>query len=316
MNKIDIVICTYNRTIFVNRLISQLKDCCNDFNKIIVVDSSDTSDSKLTENKEITYIMSSRKSQPFQRYLGAKYSESELILFLDDDIEIINKDFLKVIQAGFNKNESIVGVSVGINYKSGIKINISKTNKSSEIKSGKISWLGRTTGLPVINGFVEYFPGPVMAYRKRILSYLFDDYMFLIFEKKISIPEDKAISLRASQFGLLYFFGELDYLSHPPNDSTYFVNESDFVARATFSRLWISKIYAKVKCKNIIIAYLFFFGYFIKQITRGVFSFNFTSIKGNFFGLYYVFKFEIIDLTFKFSKSVGGEKINKIKLFF
>jgi glycosyltransferase involved in cell wall biosynthesis len=276
---LDAIICTYNRPDYVISLVEQLKKCSPRPTRIIVVDSSNENNIQLENDADISYYKSDRKSQPYQRYLGGEKSNSEVLVFFDDDVKILKFDLFSKIQLGF-QNVSTVGVSLGIHYENGIALNQKKkVSEKDSPKTGKISWLGRTSGLPNTDMFVDYFPGPIMAFRKTIVFNLFDEYLFDIFERKIAMGEDKAISMKASKYGYLYYYGSEDYLYHPPIESTYYKNEVDFVAKTTFSRLWLSKIYAEVKGKKPILAYVYFGLYCVKQIPRSILKFN--RLKGN-----------------------------------
>lgn len=279
LQTLDVIICTYNRVENVNQLVEEVIQSSPSPNQIIVVDSSDADNETLIQNTRVNYIKSDRKSQPYQRYLGAKNSYADLLVFFDDDVKILKFDLFSKIQLGF-QNVSTVGVSLGIHYENGIALNQKKNvSEKDSPKTGKISWLGRTFGLPNTDMFVQYFPGPVMAFRKTIVFNLFDEYLFDIFERKIAMGEDKAISMKASKYGYLYYYGSEDYLYHPPIESTYYKNEVDFVAKTTFSRLWLSKIYADVKGEKKILAYMHFMLYCAKQVPRSILNFN--RLKGN-----------------------------------
>ena len=167
-------------------------------------------------------------------------------------------------------------------YESGIELNKRikvKAKGNTKTISGKISWLGRTTGLPEKIDFVQYLPGPAMAFRNTVLKNVFDEYLFTIFEKRIAMGEDKFISMQAGTHGKLLFLGDKTYIYHPPEPSTYFNNEVDFIAKTTFSRLWLSKQFAKTHKKPIWKAYLIFILYLFKQLLTGLF--NRSRLKGN-----------------------------------
>jgi glycosyltransferase involved in cell wall biosynthesis len=262
--KLDIVITTYNRPSSVIALVNSIVENNQYVNKVIVVDSSETRHVQLSEICGVRLIYSDRKSQPYQRYLGYLETESDVVCFFDDDIIIKEKSLFYDLLCEFRDNE-VVGVSARINYETSILIN--KKNKiSSEIGNGTISWLGRTEPLPNIRTSVKYFPGPCMAYRREIVSFLFDQEMFELFEKKRAMGEDKAISMRASKFGKLHYLGHKVYLLHPPIESTYFNDEISFISKTIYSRLWLSIIYSETYNKSRTLAYFIFTLYFIKQL--------------------------------------------------
>ena len=265
---LDVVICTYNRQKKVIDLVNQLLTCTPLPDNIIIVDSSDESNLSFDNNTKIKYIKSPRKSQPYQRYIGAQCSNAEIICYFDDDIVILEKSLFSEIKKGF-ENKSVSGVSLGIQYETGININQIKSKKNQS-KTGEISWLGKTSGLPEKIDFVQYFPGPIMAFKNSIILNLFNEHLFTIFEKKIAMGEDKYISMQAGIYGKLLFLGDKTYIYHPPEPSTYFNNEIDFIAKTTFSRLWLSKQFAKTHGKPIWKAYLIFSLYLFKQLLTGL----------------------------------------------
>jgi len=284
---ISAIICTYNRPKLVCQLVDQLVGLNFERLEVIVVDSSDQGNEKLIRSNLVNYIRSSRKSQPYQRFLGAENANNEILCFFDDDVKIVDDNLLKDIQEAFEDDE-IVGVSAGIKYESGVAMN--RKGLSKELKgSGKISWLGRTTGLPTNNREVQYFPGPIMAFRKQVALKLFDEYLFSIFERRIAMGEDKAISMRASKYGKLYFLGKKFYLHHPPEPSTYYSDNESFIAKVVFSRLWLSKIYAEVHNKLIMQAYLLNVLYVLKTLVN--YSSNKKKLKGVFKGILWQIKY-------------------------
>lgn len=289
MNKLDAIICTYNRPNLICDFVNQLLNTSPKPNNIIVVDSSDSENKKLKLNKKIIYLKSKIKSQPYQRFLGAKKSDANICVFFDDDLEILKQDLFSVIESGFNL-KNIVGVGLGIDYHVDNRINKNKKNPNvykGTFNYGKISWLGRTTPLPKFNTTVSYFNGPIMAFKKSIVFKLFDKKLFENFEKRIMMGEDKIISMRASKYGDLYYFGDKNYLRHPPIKSTYFNNVISFTAKVTFSRFELSKVYSKTNNKKIYLAYIYFTCYFIKRLIYD--SNNFEKLKGHFLALSYFF---------------------------
>src|SRR5690606_12302391 len=112
-------------------------------------------------------------------FLGVQAAAGEIVCFFDDDIKILDQNLFLDIQSTY-MNQEVVGVSAGIKYESGVSINRGQRSKNV-IRTGKISWLGRTTGLPNNDAIVDYFPGPIMSFRKEIALKLFDEYLFYIF---------------------------------------------------------------------------------------------------------------------------------------
>lgn len=283
---IDVIICTYNRPEKVASLVEQILQCKPAPNRVIVVDSSDNDHETLACRSDITYVKSDRKSQPYQRYLGTKHSQAPIVCFFDDDVNILISTLFADIKAAFN-DPAVVGVSAGIHYENGVPLNQQTTEKLLQ-HTGKITWLGKTTGLPQQNQEVEYFPGPIMSFRTEILPQVFDEYLFTIFEKRMAMGEDKAISMRASKYGKLMYLGAKNYLYHPPEPSTYFTNNINFIAKTTFSRLWLNKIIADIKQQPQWKAYAIFAMYVTKQCIKGLTQKE--VLKGNILALQWLIK--------------------------
>ena len=176
---------------------------------------------------------------------------------------------------------------MGILYETSIAINNdTKANKNLEY-TGKISWLGRTTGLPKDNREVEFFPGPVMSFRRSALLEAFDGYIFYIFENRIAMAEDKVISMRVSKKGRLWYIGDSVYIKHPPIPSTYYENDMLFHAKVVFSRLWFNFEYAYIRNKSSFLSIIIFIAYILKLVLHSVIRIDSSLLKGIFIGLKY-----------------------------
>lgn len=99
-----------------------------------------------------------------------------------------------------------------------------------------------------------------MSFRRSLVEKIIPEELLEYSECKISMGEDKIISMLASMHGKLIFFLEI-CLIHPVNESTYFQNVRSFTLKTTLSRLYLSKIYAQVNhkiwCKEKAIFYYF-----------------------------------------------------------
>ena len=86
MNKIDVIIATYNRIetaiVLANDLLSKSN---NLIANVILVDSSDNYNGAPPPiaNQQIIYLFCGHKNQPFQRFLGYTYSKADILLFLE-----------------------------------------------------------------------------------------------------------------------------------------------------------------------------------------------------------------------------------------
>lgn len=252
---IDIVITTYNRPERIVEFCEQIQRCNFKPQKLIVIDSSDENNEILSNTPGITYKKASHKSQPYQRYVGYLCSSADVVVFFDDDLEILNYNLFDIVVEHFSANPKLVGLGLGINYKNSIAgVSESDTKNKTlikrlkpKLKIGKMSRFGQTAGLPLHNVNTEFLPGPNMCFRREIINDLFDRKMFALFEKKMGMGEDKVISFRAASLGQLLYLGEEFYLYHPPIESTYFNNKVTFGAKVIYSRIWIAHQYNKIK---------------------------------------------------------------------
>lgn len=273
----DVVITTYNRAESLIQLVSQINGCTMTPEKIIIVDSSDELNELVGKQPNVIYLHSSHKNQPYQRYLGYLASLSEFIVFLDDDIKIVNNQIFNITLDRY-KDPTIVGSNVNFIQEGEITVQkeISKQRKPDRnsnlarfcwwftgvpsIRQGKV-WMVGLKGKDDTNMFTESFGGPgSLSFRREIIPSLFDELLFSIFEKKMAMGEDKYISMGALKFGRLAY-NNTACIIHPANDSTYFHGMSSFVRKELYSRLFLSLRYVQVKNEWIIGAYLHFYWY-------------------------------------------------------
>lgn len=97
----SLIIPTFNRPIFLSKILSQINFLKINFKEIIIIDSSDSKNKKLISN--ICKIYSARlyKSKPSisrQRNIGLKKvsKNCEFVMFLDDDISFFSNSFTKM----------------------------------------------------------------------------------------------------------------------------------------------------------------------------------------------------------------------------
>ena len=253
-NEFDVIITTYNRPAKVRDLCANILMLTPLPGRLIVVDSSDEINQQLKQDTRITYLQSSIKSQPYQRYLGTLVSNADVLVFFDDDLTIVNNDLFKDVLDAF-KQPNVVGVGVGIEYHNIINQQHVKATKKSlsaitslfypKPKPGAIGRFGQTTKLPNEVLEVDYLPGPNMCFKSSIIKHLFNETLFELFEKKIAMGEDKAISMKASCYGTMLYLGNKKYLHHPAEESSYFDNYENFLAKVYYSRLWLAGQYPK-----------------------------------------------------------------------
>jgi glycosyltransferase involved in cell wall biosynthesis len=306
--KFDIIITTYNRPTAGCDLVTQIIGCSLLPEKIIIVDSSEVKNEKILEFGSVIYIQSSHKNQPYQRYLGYLASTEEVIVFLDDDIKIINNQIFNIILERF-EDPMVVGSNVRFKQEGDItvqkeldKVRPFKNSKLVKlfwwitgvpmVSSGKV-WLAGLKGPDSTNIYTESLGGPgSLSFRRVVIPTLFDDILFSLFEKKMAMGEDKYISMGALRFGRLAF-NNTTCIIHPANDSNYFQDIGSFVRKEIYSRLFLSRRYLQVKQRWIGWAYIHFYWYGLWRIVISCIYFilhpvrhNKQQLKGKLLGVY------------------------------
>jgi len=278
----SVAITTYNRPSNLETLVGQVQACTTIPNAILVIDSSDQINETMRTRKDITYLRSSHKNQPYQRYLAYLACTTDIIIFLDDDLEIIDFSVFDAMMAELEK-AGIAGVSVGFVHHNTIqsKIEGNLNNHSVMFKlvnfisgvpilpPGGIRLAGLAGSRPTKPGRVDYFNGAVMAFYRSELIDMYDPILFSLFEEKLGMGEDKIISMRIGLKKILWYLPQ-SYFLHPPVASNYFVDFESFQKKTTYSRLYISIVYGRLKKIPLIFIYLHFY-YFI--FWRFAFSF-------------------------------------------
>jgi len=119
--KVSIIIPTLDRqNILINTLKDVLKQDYPDF-EIIVVDQTKEPSSSLkdfiSKYSQIKYIHLDKKSSPLARNIGVKNASGEIVLFLDDDVEIRDPEFISYHTVNFVDNVGAVGGRVVYDFK-------------------------------------------------------------------------------------------------------------------------------------------------------------------------------------------------------
>jgi glycosyltransferase involved in cell wall biosynthesis len=320
MSKIDIIIATYNRHEAVVTLINQLEN--SDailIGAIIVIDSSDKVLQKQESNlwKKTKILHSTRKSQPYQRYLGFQHAKSQFLLFLDDDMEILDKNFANYLVSTLEK-ENYVGMNLKFeNANSFLEIqnknSIFRTLGNSYfinlfrkfsgypiLKPNAFSWNGNK-GKRTDNLAIEFVSGGAFITRKNSIFNNFNAQIFDIFEQKMAMGEDSIIGYLISIEGVLFADSKTFFLHNDKQESLYTINESDYTKRVVFSRWFLSKEFARINKKPQFLATLIFIWYiwwrFIGIIINSVVKNNFHKIDGFFKGISLIMKFRYRNIS-------------------
>jgi glycosyltransferase involved in cell wall biosynthesis len=258
MHQLDIVITTYNRSQKMNELVSSIlhiKNSC--IGGIVVVDSSDQEDPILTKSDTVVYLRSSHKNQPFQRYLGVKKCTSAYVLFLDDDMEILDQDCFEHICKAF-RDHDVAGFALKFEDKhvnTGLatvpkstlfkRINMLKRFKNwftgyPTLKDGKFGLCGNRGKQPVNGGYTEYVSGGAFAAKREALFNNFNFQLFDLFEEKIGMGEDAIIGYGLHKEGGVVYLPECWFLHNDQRDSTYTTDLRAYAERVLYSRYYLS----------------------------------------------------------------------------
>lgn len=259
----DVILTTFNRPNEVASLVKSLSDCTPPPHQTIVVDSSDEENRLLQNLPGIVYIRSSHKNQPYQRFLGAAASTSSIIIFLDDDLTLIRQDIFQLILNTI-ATSNVAGVSVGFQHDNSTSQDVDVPIWNDDKVLFKTFWkftgvpvpnvgnmnrLGVNGAKPIVQSDVQSFSGAIMAYKREVFTKIFLADLLSLYERKLGKGEDKVISMSILPFGKLIYIPEI-CLIHPPNESSYFQNMRSFTAKVTYSRLYLSRIYAQVFQKS------------------------------------------------------------------
>lgn len=251
------IITTYNRPERVSSLVEQLISLSYNSFEVIVVDSSDDCNNQLIQNEKVKYISSKHKNQPYQRYLGYLVSNNQYLIFLDDDMELVNENLLIELSDVLNEND-VAGIALNFRDKqedSSLSAIPTSTlfKKSTPLKRFK-NWFTGYPDLPIgvlgrcgIRGGysneisrVEYVSGGAFVANRQKIFKDFNFQLFDLFEQKIGMGEDTIIGYSLNKQGEVLFVPEIYFLHNDQKDSNYSLNVKVYAKRVMFSRLYLS----------------------------------------------------------------------------
>ena len=270
--KIDIVIATYNRKDALALLVKSLMELGDVIYRIIVVDSSDEEDMAVKALEKVTYIRSSHANQPYQRYVGYLASSAEIIIFLDDDMEILDKNCCRKVQDAF-ADDSVVGVAINFEnvneflndklpksklgnpaHVTGLKKVIKAFTGYPYLKEGEFWLCGVRGKQPGAGGNTKWVQGGAFAVRKDALYRNFNFALFDLFEKKMGMGEDVILGFTLSRLGKLLYLPDRLFLHNDRKDSTYTLDIQSYGKRVAYSRLYLSMEYCRLTGKPNVLA--------------------------------------------------------------
>jgi len=281
---VDVVIATYSRPTSLEKLVVNLNKCEFTPMSIIIVDSSPEENISIQKHNNVVYVRSSHPNQPYQRYLGYNISESDIIVYLDDDMEVLDKNWLQNVMAQFD-DKSVVGVA--INFKNDNDFLQKKMSKSKlhnlipaspvkeffktlsgypQPKPGKF-WLCGIRGAQPENGTpTEWFSGGAFAVRKDDLYKNFNFKIFDLFKRNIGMGEDAILGFALAQYGKIIYLAKELFYHNDQKDSTYTIDFYSYGKRVAYSRLYLSLEYARLVGISKIFVYMHYMWYMIWRL--------------------------------------------------
>ena len=275
-------------------LITQLFQYSQQYNLIILVDSSETTNPLLGNYKQLLYVRSFHKNQPYQRWLGYSISQADLLVFLDDDMEVAEPDFLPIIQHCF-LNDKVAGMAINFTDKHNdttlATIPRSQLFKKNSVLKNIIGWLsgypilpegklgfcGIRGKQPVTGGQTEWLSGGAFAAKRISLFKNFNFQLFDLFEQKMGMGEDAIIGYGLSKQGILWYHPQLLFYHNDQKDSAYSLDHFAYARRVTLSRLYLSLEKTRLDNGSYIRAYLHFHWYVFWRTTGILFNYLFKK---------------------------------------
>jgi len=277
--KIDAIIPTFNRLERVTKTIHSLLAIDSSLiSKVYVVDSSDQySVRDFPQNPRVVVLKSSHKNQPYQRYLGSLASTANVLLLLDDDMDVIDEACLESNLELF-QDDNVVGLNIGYQYNnaffekiprhvvsrlSGTFFNrIKALSGFPDIEDNQF-WLCGLRGKRKEGASIEYVFGSVFAARRDVLYENFNFNLFDLYEKKLGKGEDVILGYSLSRHGTILAGPGECFFHDDQKDSTYTIDLRSFYARKSFSRLYLSLEYVRLKGISTTLAYLHYHWYML-----------------------------------------------------
>ena len=272
----DVIIATYNRPKSLQTLIGQILKCCQLPENIIVVDASTDENKEVQAFSSVKYIYSSHANQPYQRFVGYLASDTDFLIYFDDDMRLINPECFGEI-LNLYENEAVVGVQPNFAYSHEFLNNqvpqsktraLAKKNKffkflkylsgNPTVENGKFWFAGLRGNKPDNNMSLEWFNGPVFSARRGYLYNNFNFNLFTLYDDKLGKAEDAILGFTLSQMGQVIYLSTENFHHSDQEDSTYTVDFISYSKRVAYSRLYLSLEFARLSNRSIIIAFLHF----------------------------------------------------------
>jgi glycosyltransferase involved in cell wall biosynthesis len=281
---IDVIICTYNRPQKVMELVDKLIPLSNDFNKLIVVDSSDSDIQDLKVKDKIVYLKSNHKNQPYQRYLGYLNSNADYLLYLDDDMELAKNTIFRKLKQVITSTTNLSGIAIRFEDKH-TNTTLNDIPRSTLFKregifkriirwltaypilpDGKLGLCGNRGKQPSLGGKTEWVSGGAFLAKRSALFQNFNFQLFDLYEKKLGKGEDAITGYTLSKQGLLVNVPDLLFYHNDQKDSTYSIDHYSFSRRVTFSRAYLSMEKTRLEKKSLTFSKIHYHWYTLFRI--------------------------------------------------
>lgn len=284
-NSYDIVITTYNRKDSVQALVEAILTHKKSPKKIIIVDSSEEVNIAIQKHSKVMYIHSSHANQPYQRYIGYLASTSSLLVYLDDDMEIVDENaFEKIIQR-FYKSD-IVGLAINFinnndfmnnklpkskfvsstGFKNYVLNFLKMLSGQSNLNDGQYWYNGLKGEQPKVGGYTEWFRGGAFAAKREFLYIGFNFKLFDLYEEGLGKGEDGIIGYTLSKQGRLLFEPDVFFIHHDKKDSTYTKDFFSFSQRVVYSRLFLSYEFSRLDNRPLWKATIYYHWYILWRV--------------------------------------------------
>lgn len=277
--KTDVIIATYNRPKSLMNVVNKLLESTEEIQNIIVIDSSSEENREIQTLNKVRYIRSSHANQPYQRYLGYLSSNADVLIFLDDDMELIEPLWLDKIKKQF-LDDSVTGVAIAFtNDNEFLNSKLPKTKFGNPKKAGIFRriikamtghpylkagdfWLCGIRGAQPSGGCeTKWVQGGAFAARRVGLYKNFNFRLFDLFEEKLGMGEDVLLGYTLSRQGKIIYISQELFYHNDQKDSTYTIDLKSYGERVAYSRLYLSYEYARLSNMNKHIATMHYIWY-------------------------------------------------------
>jgi len=259
--------------------VTQLLVCLDAPSTIIVVDSSEVINAAFMHLDRVKYIRSTHKNQPYQRYVGYLISSADVLLYLDDDMEIIEPHLILPLFAPFETDTDLAGIAFHFTDKHAYS-SLSKMpnsiffSKKQQFKkvvnwltgykipaTGKLGLCGIRGPQPKEGGPTEWLSGGAFAAHKKCLFKNFNFQLLDLFEEKMGMGEDAIIGYGLAKQGKLTYNPNLLFYHNDQEDSNYSTNTFHFSKRIIFSRLFLSLEKTRLDGGGYFLAWIHYYWY-------------------------------------------------------